>query len=105
MEIKDIQFRKITLPEDFAERVIQRIDEENNRLLPAMNGGARFLLLTTLLVVNIATGILIGLKADGIKISGLLRSEEKKELIEFRDVHHLYSLRPIDRLFAPTPGG
>jgi len=105
MEIKDIHFRKIELPEDFADRVIQQIDFDQNRFLPSMNSGTKALLLTTLMVVNIATGILIGLRAEKVPLAGFLKPERKKEIIEFRNVHHLYSLRPIDRLFAPAPEG
>jgi hypothetical protein len=100
MKQKDINFRHVTVSDDFAESVIAKIDREKSGLLSALPAGTRVMVVIGLLAANILTGIMIGRRAGDVPLQGMMK-RNKSDLIEFRKLHHLYNLGPLDRLLSP----
>lgn len=104
-EIPDhLRKERITAPDHFADRVMEKIAVERAGGLKAMPAGSRILTFAILVIVYSSLGVFLGIQSYR-SFSPTSSMEREHVLIEFRDAYHLNPVELHDRIFKPfTPG-
>jgi len=93
---------RIKASENFADRVIDRIEDENSPKIVHMPIAYKIMSVASMLFICISIGVLIGNNSNP-KVLLKNKSTQKVGIEQFRDTYHLYTISKTEsRLYSTT---
>ena len=101
-DFDDLRLQRIPVPDDFAAKIMNRIDREEAGGLSSMSSKMRIMVISLLLIIYSSTGILIGVQSWKSVSEKSSHNNSEIFIKEFIQTHHLNSVREFDVLLSPS---